>query len=1214
MIFKTNEILQNIKELLLLLEREIEYDNSGQNFDANKYAEDFYSGLLNKIYPNWNLINLNTKQHNHPAIDLGCDKNKIGIQITSENSKDKVDKTLATFYRHNLEKDYIKLYFIMIKGKSDVQNKKIVNNGSLSFNKYTDIIDNTEIIKWIRTQNCNTTQLSDIERYIKNQLRIKNNLYERVLLPIMSKLNEVNNFGFDKMTFIHFSDIEYDNSLFINSPECYDYLFTELEKFQNTINYVIISGNHLSKSTEKNHYKYIEYRDNFIGKIASSLKIELSQIIISQGDLDFNQALLKPWFENSIKDSLKSQNDIQSFIEDNRKSNTAVHKVIDYKKFENIFFEKVLFKQQTIFDTSIIQNFNGEDIGFSLINPTLLCNSSVALQKNQLIGKEQILNSLTFLDDCKFKILVNYFPFDWLQKFEQKEIDDLWHKFNIVFLGKITDTKYQTGFHKNTFIELFDIPIDNKIGFKKIDFDISLQKVNISKITFINTENKFSESVQEFDFPTEKDIIYQSKNIEIIKTIQTVELVDIDKQLIIHGSNTQASAKIQDLFVTPIITEKPIEDSDEKNIKSYDIEDLISIPESILIFGRKESGKTILLDKLLIEIANNYEKYKKIPVLVDFIEIKSIESEIRRFIATNKDICQERIDKSDIVLLIDGLAFDEEHKFALQSLNNFKKQYKNIKIIATSNRVSKSSLPWEYQEHIKDCYFKILFLRDFGSKQIKQLAKNWFRDSTLYNQEDDFEKLVKSFNAFSLPRTPMAVSLFFWIIETQERKPVNNSTLLERFIENILDKVKKDQIYTDTFDYKNKLFLLADITHFMYSQENENYSIEYGKLVAYTHDLLIEKGFNSKSNIVYDGQKIIDNFIKRGIFNRSNGYVKYRFECFFHFFLAQKIRFDKEFRDFVIKEENYLSFIDEIDYYTGLVRDDEEYLQIVFDRLKNSFSEYRQRITPKQIDFLFHENQSIAAQVDFEAVIESRPTEQQIEQMHDEILTNTPIKTEIRHKEKSINRLDLLIMLAGKILKNSEEVKNNNLKKDTYNEVIKDSIIHMSLYKVWLLKYYAENKKMPDNIPWRIDINAFIRILPLLYQLSTYDNIGSKKVATIIHDKLVSDKIDKNISEIERFFSVFIYADIKEISYHNLLKNYIYTNVKSNAIIDLCFFKAVTYFYLRSKKGGTNEDFYLDLIAELKSKRFTNINKGAYKQRLIKYYKELKEKNVDLFD
>ncbi|MBP2524269.1 MULTISPECIES: SMEK domain-containing protein [unclassified Rhodococcus (in: high G+C Gram-positive bacteria)] len=75
--------------------------------------------LLNAAY-GWNLHNPNGSNSNTPAIDLYDDSKRIAVQVSMTANKTKINKTLATFKKKNLQRKYDDLYIIGVRSVSQL--------------------------------------------------------------------------------------------------------------------------------------------------------------------------------------------------------------------------------------------------------------------------------------------------------------------------------------------------------------------------------------------------------------------------------------------------------------------------------------------------------------------------------------------------------------------------------------------------------------------------------------------------------------------------------------------------------------------------------------------------------------------------------------------------------------------------------------------------------------------------------------------------------------------------------------------------------------------------------------------------------------------------------------------------------------------------------------------------------------------------------------
>lgn len=125
-----------INEKLAQLKEYIKFNTKINLNDICIISENFFCKLLNAIF-NYKLINANTLENNFKAIDLIDKENKIVIQVTADNSADKIQKTIDKF-QGKFDNSYI-LKFIIISDKKRY-NKAFTIDSNYNFNKKTDII------------------------------------------------------------------------------------------------------------------------------------------------------------------------------------------------------------------------------------------------------------------------------------------------------------------------------------------------------------------------------------------------------------------------------------------------------------------------------------------------------------------------------------------------------------------------------------------------------------------------------------------------------------------------------------------------------------------------------------------------------------------------------------------------------------------------------------------------------------------------------------------------------------------------------------------------------------------------------------------------------------------------------------------------------------------------------------------------------------------
>lgn len=158
--------LKNIAENLALLSREVSILNAVNLYDINIIAEDFFPGLLNLIY-GYELQNANHFEKNAPAIDLIDQKNRIAVQVTSDNSSAKIRHTIEEFNKNQAYNLYDRLVVLILTQKKNYSTN-FDTQGRFSFDKASDIWDVEKLIKDIRK--LETEQIKSISEYLSEEL------------------------------------------------------------------------------------------------------------------------------------------------------------------------------------------------------------------------------------------------------------------------------------------------------------------------------------------------------------------------------------------------------------------------------------------------------------------------------------------------------------------------------------------------------------------------------------------------------------------------------------------------------------------------------------------------------------------------------------------------------------------------------------------------------------------------------------------------------------------------------------------------------------------------------------------------------------------------------------------------------------------------------------------------------------------------------------
>lgn len=924
------------------------------------------------------------------------------------------------------------------------------------------------------------------------------------------------------------------------------------------------------------------------------------RIFVVPGNHDVFRDKIDKYSESGLKSELDSVKGLDSFIQSNRLKSKHLDRLEDYKSWESDFYKRYNSKESTNFEYSYKLNIGKYKVGITCLNSAWLCKDEFD-KENLLLGKNQFENSLAEIKDCQVKLALSHHPLEFFKEFDKETLKIVIYKnYDIFFTGHVHElsSSYTYDLLGNIFISIAnstigDFPKERKYinGYTIVDLEPN-QKIITHYRKFIETHGKFVPNTDigtedgKKIFPILKDEKLEviEANQQIIESIESRFCEKLNDDIIMSSSNTSVNCSIDNLFVEPTILNSPQGHLKEENTIRYSIDTILNSSENYVIYGMKESGKTLLLDKMFLESVRRFNQFNKIPILLKYSDFKKKEilRVIREFLGISSSEIDNFLSNNESILFIDDIYFNGNDSHQIDSLKKLVLKYPKIQLVALADLILENVIPTDYLDHNDVLNANITFIQNFSSKEIKQLIQKWYVGKEVDLQEN-MQRLIKSFTDFGLPKTPLSVTLFLWIFEKQEKKPINNSVLVELFIENLLEKTNIENIYSETFDFTNKKRLLSFVAKYMHDNGDADYSyaVDYVDLLGYFKNYL-------KTRFPGRPQKVLDDFIKRGILTyHDDNLIRFKSAFFFHYFLALHFDYDPSFKAEVFTGDSYLSFIEEITYYTGLKRDDLGVLNFTQEKLNEAFGEFNNdiRYNHDKVDRVLEskKDNTVTFQID-EKKAENKLSEKQIDEMYDDSLSAIPVSKTIEKKDitnqNTRRQIDKVLKLACNVLKNSEDVDDYESKTRAYQNTLISSISFLMQYRDSLIIHYIKFKKQPEHFPKNIDFHLFIRVIPLIHQVVIYNWIGTQKLRPVITDKIENDITTLNVSDFEKFLSVFIYSDVKGADYPQIIEKFV-KSTKYNYLKDLSYLKIMSYYHLRNN-GKELDKFYLKLMADIK--------------------------------
>jgi hypothetical protein len=1034
---------------------------------------------------------------------------------------------------------------------------------------------------------------------------------------------------------VHISDFHLEKDLLTTDNQVIEPLIKDISDYHSDIpiTAIVCSGDLIDRGGW--HYASPEkafqaFAENVVDPLLGALQMRRDRFIIAPGNHDVVRDEDSPYIDAGLRDELKDRDSLNEFLE--KGCPEGVQRMKAFESFRESFYDDC---DQPIKEGSRFACFrfesDGTELGIVALDSAWRCYEDD--EEHLLIGERSVVHGFEAVKDCDLKVAVHHHPLEQLAEFDRQIVKPrIERDFDMSLTGHVHSSDAVSSDRASTgllFVSTAPGVLrentrptsrDYENGYRIID--IRDREITSHDRTYIPGKNKFGPSllskeaggISTFRLPTDAQARRRKFERTLIEQIGTRVEDRLNEHLVTYGTDTCAPKTIRELFVAPELiyrdrkASETIDDLDEESVNEtpLSLDDLLKSPDNFLLCGSKESGKTVLLDRLLTKIVDEASEYRLIPVHIKWPEIgnRRFESEVKSNTGVGSSDVESLCTNHNIVLLIDDMNFESRDRSILQRLRDFVAKYPRVRIIATHLQDNPGEIPVGLLHQNDTLNLIPLTIRSFGVQQIKALVINWFGGAKGYDMAKDIDRIVNLFQALSLPSNPLSISIFLWMIEKQEMyEPTNESTMMENFIERLFEKHSAREALSGRFDSHNKQRLLAGIAHFMYRQDNPDYSVSHPDLQVFIKDNLEAKKFD------FNPLTILDQFVKMGIFSVTGSNVRFRFRCFFEYFLAKRIQYESDFENDVL-ENKLLAFFSEIKYLTGLQRDRTDILKHILDRMELEFHEARAQLSEVgRYDEVFEASGSFIGGVDakllLSSVEEARPTEEDIDADQNARLEMTTMKADSidrkRTPEHMFERLSRLLGLAASVLKNTEETTEKDLKVDSYRRIVKCSLLYTVIYRLELFKFLSENE---DNIPsvFESAIRWVADFTPIITQLQLHGELGTHKLNAVFRDEIKRTLSQDSVEELERFFAVFLYADSRGKNYIKHIKNFIKT-IKHPYIENNSFLKIISYYYVRSRDEKT-DDKLLNLMAELivQSKGLPKSEKG----RIIQHHKKAK--------
>ena len=1045
------------------------------------------------------------------------------------------------------------------------------------------------------------------------------------------------------MRIVHLSDLHLTKDSLSSLKQFYlKALLKDLKKFSQTnpVDLIFLTGDLVDKGGSsfeqgENFYEIVE--KEFILPILETLSLDKNRFIFIPGNHDVNESHIDDITESGIL-NFDNVDRINKYITENKDNfHDGIKRIKAFTEFEKGFYSGFTNSYLTNFESCFCFEINGEKVGVAAFNSAWRASSKLNSDK-LFFGTKQVLDAKDFFEknETTLNIALIHHPLEHISEIDRHELRRFLHisNFNILFCDHThrSDNVSSFGTRNKLFTSVaktaFSNPRENTDTFKPGYSILDFEKDAIGDFNITCFFRKYVHNRIEFD--KDVDTSPDGKSCETLRLSANGEefnrhliLADktcrakqelMDTTLVVHGTDSIAPRSLNQIFVHPKLSDKPILLNDiDDDLSLVHLSELLTLDKNVLIIGDKETSKSTLLNKLFIEASNLFTKYQRLPVEIDFSELKKKDFKplIHNFLnEPNHAEISEMLEEGKILLLIDNYIEDDEHIHAVNRFKKFIDDHPKNKIIVTTPTDIDTLLTSENtvfskksgDEIIKE--FRPIFIGSVGVKEFKELAIKWFSKKDNEWIHKNIEKLIKVFEILRIPRTFFSVSLFLWIIEKQENfKPINKANLVQQFLTFILEGLKIDNAKAGAYNFDKKIELLTELALEMHKNGDptNNLSLSQTEVIK-----CFQKNFDLNQLQRLSASEKANEFIEKGILKKElhNNCVTFRYDAFFTFFLSLNIDKDKDFKTEVFSDDKFLSFIDELDYLTGRKRDDIDTLTFAMKKLEEAYLDIDEFID-KNVDKYFPNESFILKHINPTNFItdtrDSKLSDDEIEDALGQQLEMLPVNDSIQAKQKVDfkKRFYHVLELAARVLKNSENIKNPSYVNESL-DIIVNKAAKYGVYLQSIIAYNLANNK-EDELP--LPPEFFITIAPIINQLMLLTWIGTDFLETPLELKLKRylKEDSKSLSQYELYLTGFIYSDMKLKDYVKFIDRVI-DKIDNKFIIELCFLKVFLYYMFRPVNSSLLPDFERQM-AELLVK-----SRGINKKKAKKYVEEVLRK------
>lgn len=823
---------------------------------------------------------------------------------------------------------------------------------------------------------------------------------------------------------------------------------------------VVFSGDIVQAGSALSEFELA--KAEFIDPVLIAAQVSQDRFLIVPGNHDIDREVVRsePELESGLKLNLADRAALNRFI-DKSKSKSAFHfarlanyyDFISKNKFAPILAESPFFTTHTFLLKDI-------KIGFSCLNTAWRTTGEPDdVDYGQLlIGEHTIRGSLQSLQDCDVRVAVFHHPLKCLKSFDQSDCKSLLIKeFDLLMTGHCHEQRpelvittsgraliseagalYVSREYFNGFCWIAISKREGTAEFQAWRYEDDNSRNTFEPATNIAAGGRFVVRLN-----TDEEIERFLGVEAACRALKPILEELANEQMLSHFTETAAPKMFAELYVPAHLkdTSQYARSTDGK-VKEITEDQILASSAPYVIYGPRESGKTTFALRLCLRAI---EECVRIPLYVDVAKIKAgttyIDREIKRFAGAafaSFDYSAD-LNNGNLLIVFDNFAIPQlnpqSRQRKIEMVQDFIRSNPNNRYVLLADEAPSEASRVEKRRRLEIDH-NAAFIQPLKRSGIRALTKKWLEPAGLHSSQN-VKAVLEKIRAFNLPGTAQVVSMVLWTIERERSVgPVNEATLLQRFVEANLNRSDPAEVERGKIDFVIKEAFLSTLAQKM--KESDQQYIAKNTVLSEAID------FFSARSWKYDASAFIEGLISNGTMvqttNIDSQELSFRFRCLSEYFVAKYLQTSSDFLINLFKEDRYLQYVREIDILTGLTRDNASLLESALEKVQAFETQFRpeDRI-PNFHSFKFSWAQALSDALALD-VKSADATDAEIDIIVDEI--DESITFPEMEESKTVSTRNPLsdyfesVLLLSKVARNNELVDNEKLKLQAIDKAI----------------------------------------------------------------------------------------------------------------------------------------------------------------------------------